>query len=74
MPAGQALSLCPGLDPVCVVTFCMLCFGLGACHLLPSRAGLYLWDQGKVPEPGTPAEGRLHRELNSLLVCFCPLL
>lgn len=66
MPAGQALSPCPGLDPVCVVTFRMLYCGLGACHLLPSRAGLYLWDQGRVPEPGTPGEGWLHVELNSL--------
>lgn len=48
------------------MTFCMLYSGLGACHLLPSRAGLDLWDQGKVPEPGTPAEGRLHGELSSL--------
>lgn len=37
-----------------------------AAFLLPSRAGLYLWDQGRVPEPGTPGEGWLHVELNSL--------
>lgn len=36
----------------------MLYSGLGACHLLPSRVGLSLWDQGKVPEPGTPGEGK----------------
>lgn len=40
-------------------------FGLGACHLLPSREGLYLWDQGKVSEPGTPGDGQFRGELRA---------
>lgn len=47
----------------------MLYFGLGACHLLPSRARLYLWNQGKVPEPGTPGEGAASWRTQQPLPC-----